>query len=217
MADFQIDVCRESDLETALLLHEQELSPLHNATEYLISRNNFSDNLRAGRVFVARSGERIVGFAGYIQFADHQTMKQSIQNAITWARDKSKEPELLELMQKVQTHLGKGKAYAEVFENKATRSDLRISDTDVYFSQAAVHPDFRKRGIAEKLTLKKIEKSRELGASGIYVSCWEGGHVSKLYDKLGFLPILSAGPRYNDGSGEKVMVMLLKPPRFQRL
>ena len=69
---------------------------------------------------------------------------------------------------------------------------------------------FRRQGVGRRLTERRIERAKGLEASAIYVSCWEGGYAPKLYEHLGFMPILRSGPRYNDGHGEKTMVFLLE-------
>ena len=79
----------------------------------------------------------------------------------------------------------------------------------MYFSEIAVDPEFRGRGIGKMLAKKRIGVAKKSECSAIYVSCWEGGYISKLYEKLGFLPIIKAGPRYKDGNAEKVMCKLL--------
>jgi len=204
-----IDTFKEADLEEVLVLHEIIFSPL-GCEAYAIVQEEFRENLRAKRVFAAYAAGKVVGFGGYRLMHDDHIMRASVQTALSWAKDKDNEPLLLEMMRQEQEQLGKGEASVTIYENELTQKGVEVLDNDMYFSELGVHPEFRRRGVGEALTHTRIKIARELNCSAIYVSCWEAGHVSKMYEKLGFFPILRGEPRYNDGHAEKVMGLLLK-------
>ena len=54
-------------------------------------------------------------------------------------------------------------------------------------ANVAVHPDFRRKGVARALTLKSIEHARKKGAPGVWLHVREGNlQAEDLYKSLGF-------------------------------
>ena len=206
MTKYFIDVFRKRDLDEVLALHEIAFASIDEPKfqEWL------REDLKARKAFVARLEDYVIGFASYTFMKDDSYSKRNIQFALGWARDKANEPQLLKLMERRQEELGKGEASAIIYENELTKGNIDVLGIDMYLSELAVHPKFRWRGIGKALTRERIRLAKELKSSAIYVNCWEGNTVSKMYEKLGFLPILRMGPEFKDGSAEKEMGLLLK-------
>ena len=196
-------------LDDILRLHKKTFLPVVGEDIYSKNLDDFKKSLNSKRAFVASGSHRIIGFLGYRFVGENSETKNNFQRGINWARDKSLEFEFLEFMREFHEEIGIGEVCAEFYENESTRSNLKVQDSDIHFSEIAVHKEFRGNGIGEELINRIIECAQESGLA-IYVNCWEGGYSSSLCEKLGFLPILRSGPRYNDGNAEKLMVRLLK-------
>jgi len=213
MLEFVIRTFQEKDREDVLKLHYDTFVNIDVREEWY--QENFKDleeALISSRVIVAELGNKIVGLAAYISASEDPELKADIQNALNYSWDLDDEVlnHLRNYWEQAQKELGKGEVVIEHFSNEFTQEGIEIKDSDLIFTGLAVHLDFRRRSIGTELAKKRIEIAREKGSSAIYVECWEGGNVSELYAKLGFLPILKGGPKYYDGNAQKVMGFFLK-------
>ena len=68
----------------------------------------------------------------------------------------------------------------------------KLGEATFEFTKMAVDPDFRRKGIAERLCYASFDKARELGANNVilYSNTLQAAAI-KLYEKLGFqhLPV----------------------------
>ena len=111
---------------------------------------------------------------------------------------------------------------AELYENKRARYFVARENTEeqvtgyvgiwlilgeAHITNIAVHPDFRRRGIGEKLMLAAIDYSESQGIDAI---TWEvrASNIGarRLYEKLGFVSV-GIRPRYYHDDGEDAVIM----------
>ncbi len=206
----QIHEYKESDPDRVQALFYDTFFPIFGKEAYPSLLTEFRNDASAGRVFVALSSGDVVGLACYVLLEDDSVTKVNLERDLAWAKDRRNESALVGFLKQKQAELGKGEVIVQFYENAFTRDEVVVQDKDMYFSALAVHPDYRSKGIGEALTKKRIEIAKEKGSSAIFVHCWEGGHVSRLYEKLGFLPIIKDGPTFPDGAAKKVMGMFVK-------
>lgn len=80
---------------------------------------------------------------------------------------------------------------------------------DVVFSALAVHPGFRRRGIASRLVLARMRLATDQGASQVFVHCVDGAGSRELYLKLGFTELLTRDGFYADGAAMHLLFCAL--------
>lgn len=88
---------------------------------------------------------------------------------------------------------------------------------EAHIGTLAVHPQYRRKGIAETLLrLGLTEASRE-GARAAYLEVRSGNQGAiALYKKLDFIPV-TVRPRYYHDNNEDAVLMNLEPEAFEKL
>ncbi len=82
---------------------------------------------------------------------------------------------------------------------------------EVHIGTLAVHPDYRRQGIAQKLLITSLLKACTEGASKAYLEVRKGNLAAQaLYTKFGF-KITGIRPRYYSDNGEDALMMTLDP------
>jgi ribosomal-protein-alanine N-acetyltransferase len=82
---------------------------------------------------------------------------------------------------------------------------------EVHIGTLAVHPDYRRQGIAQKLLITSLLAACEEGAGKAYLEVRKGNLAAKaLYAKFGF-KITGIRPRYYSDNGEDALMMTLDP------
>ncbi len=175
---------------------------------YKITLPRFSNPSTRGHLIVASLDNQIAGFGGYEQVCNNQFIRENLEGALGWIGQDQRI--LLEYMKRARDDLGKGEATATIYDNDLTKINPSLNENDFYCSISLVLPEFRRRGIGLALVNERIKRARRESATAIYTECWEYGNASKMYTKAGFSPILRAGPRYNDGSAQMLMGLILQ-------
>ena len=79
-----------------------------------------------------------------------------------------------------------------------------------HITNIAVHPDYRGRGIGEKLVLAMLELARNSGIAGVTLEVRVSNNAAKkLYNKLGFVDSGIRKGYYSD-TGEDAVIMWKK-------
>jgi ribosomal protein S18 acetylase RimI-like enzyme len=211
MTEFCIRDFETRDAKQVLKLHYDTFVNVDGGeNEYRASAEKFESLFKLNRVLVAESNSKIVGLATYVFASERNSSRDGVQDAInySWDMDESVKNHLKNFLEGEQKKYG-GDVVVQYFSNGFTQEGKTVQDEDLIFTDLAVDPKFRRRGIGEELARKRINMARKHGSSAIYAQCLgEGG--SKLLSKLEFLPIIRAGPRYPDGSACTVMGLQLK-------
>ena len=88
---------------------------------------------------------------------------------------------------------------------------------EVHIGTLAVHPDYRKQGIAQKLLIASLREACKEGAAKTYLEVRKGNLAAQaLYTKFGF-KISGIRPRYYSDNGEDALMMTLEPMRAEDL
>lgn len=112
-----------------------------------------------------------------------------------------------------------------VIENLSGEADQRVIGMlglwlivdEAHIGTLAVHPDFRRGGIAQKLLITSLLAACQEGAGRAYLEVRRGNLAAKaLYSKFGF-KITGIRPRYYSDTGEDAMMMTLDPMRAKDL
>ena len=84
---------------------------------------------------------------------------------------------------------------------------------EVHIGTLAVHPEFRRQGIAQKLLITSLVDACREGAKKAYLEVRKGNLAAQeLYTKFGF-KITGIRPRYYSNNGEDALMMTLDPMR----
>ena len=199
--DYTIETCQiERQKEVFALYQRAFLTAL--GEEGLAKRlTTFQKELEDGRVLIANLEKRIVGFAAY----DFVSENNSIKNQLAFARDRECEESLRQYLKGNKEKYG-GEIIIEYFDNEVTNSENNVfCDEDMLITSVYTIPDFRRQRIAKALTTQEIKIAKNNGSKRIFVNCYQGSEASKLYEKLGFLPIIKTGPNFFDGSSLTLM------------
>jgi [ribosomal protein S18]-alanine N-acetyltransferase len=82
---------------------------------------------------------------------------------------------------------------------------------EVHIGTLAIHPDFRKQGIAQRLLITSLLAACKEGAAKAYLEVRKGNLAAQaLYTKFGF-KISGIRPRYYSNNGEDALMMTLDP------
>ena len=197
-------------------LHRQIFLSVDGGVErYKSSQERLEQEIDSLRTVIVTKADKLIGFGicGPLKdippYSDRSPFIEEIQNQLDWGRCPEEKDLLLQHMKKDQEEMG-GKAVVRFYDNDFTRSKYQAVDTDYYFTDIGVVPEYRGRGIGMELIKRRIAIARSGNASAIFVMCWNGGNVSRLYRRLDFHPILKAGPSYYDGNAAKLMGKFIK-------
>ncbi len=88
---------------------------------------------------------------------------------------------------------------------------------EVHIGTLAVHPHYRRKGIAEALMRLGLAEAANEGARAAYLEVRAGNQDAiDLYKKLGFIPV-TVRPRYYHDNNEDAVLMNLEPDDFKKL
>ena len=208
--NLEIAFATAKDLDSLLSLHEKTFLPIDGQEQYEESKQSFTKTINNDRVLVARVNHNFVGFAAFDLMGENLKAKKSTQSALFWASSQVNYPALSQYAVRRFDEIKKGEIVVEMYTNNATSSHIKVRNHNLYFSELVVIDEYRRQGIGRALTLKRIEQAEILKSQAIYVSCYGGGFVSKIYERLGFIPIIKLGPFYNDGHAITEMVKFLE-------
>lgn len=212
MLEHKIRTFQEKDRTEVLELY-RTFAPIVDGLEYGRSLKYFEKALISSRVIVAESESKVIELASYMFASEDQEMKKDHINCLYYGRklkegDEESKKILEDFYQENKLDFG-GDFVMECYDNEFTQNEIEIKDSDTFFNNIIVLEKFRQNGIGTELIKKRIQIAKENDSSAIYADCWEGGNVSRLYDKLGFIPIIKGGPFYADGNAVKVMGLLI--------
>ena len=191
-------------------MHHTAFTSSHGKKRAKENYNQLKEQLARGHILVAVLDREIAGFAGYDFAEDNPEHKEMYLEIMLYhARNPEQKETLLEHFRERQKEYG-GEVVLEYFSNFFTQPDLKIRDADMNLTHLSISPKWRRKGIGEALTKKRIEIAQKKCSSAIYVHCWEKNGIVQLYKKLGFLPIIRGGPTYADGSPMTFMGLLLQ-------
>ncbi len=112
----------------------------------------------------------------------------------------------------------------EVEENPAARCWVAVTEEgglvammvswiladEVHIATLATHPDFRRRGLGERLLREALREARAAGARRAYLEVRAGNEAAQaLYRKFGF-QVTGRRPRYYKDNGEDAVLMTLE-------
>jgi ribosomal-protein-alanine N-acetyltransferase len=81
---------------------------------------------------------------------------------------------------------------------------------EAHIATLAIHPDFRRQGIAEQLLVTALEKANEEGAQSALLEVRAGNEAAQaLYQKYGF-EVVGRRERYYKDNNEDAVLMTLK-------
>lgn len=87
---------------------------------------------------------------------------------------------------------------------------VTLAPGDVVFTALAVVSALRRQGLGTGLARARLALARSTGAGQVFVNCVDGSGSRALYERLGFVPLVTADRHYPDGSG---MTLLYSPTR----
>lgn len=161
--------------------------------------------------FVAHVGEKLAGAGAMIAMRDCDVTRMRLDYFLCLNRCFSMyKDDLAKKAERNRQAYGQGEVIVQNFDNELTRAVQAVDGHDVYLFGVAVHPDFRRHGIATLLAEARIDHARNMQAGAAFTSCVEDSHSSGIYDKLGFSPIFLFGPDWHGGSAVKQMGRILK-------
>lgn len=206
----EIDACSEDQRNIVIKLCRETFLLALGEEGAVKNTEQFQEQLTRNHVLVASIGSKVAGFAAYDFARDDDYYKNYfLRRQLSYARNRDQQGFLLKQLRELQPEYGR-EAFIEYFENVFTLTEkIDVHDEDMILTHISVVPDFRRRGIAQALTEARLRIAKTEGAAAAYVDCWEGGPISKLYEKLGFNSIIRAGPSYHDGSAMRLMGLLL--------
>jgi len=119
------------------------------------------------------------------------------------------------------TENGAARAWvAEVEGQLAGMLVLWLIVDEVHIGTIAVHPDFRQRGVAQRLLADALLAASEEGAVRVFLEVRRGNLAAQaLYHKFGFV-VDSVRPKYYRDNGEDALLMTLEtlqPARCRQL
>ena len=111
---------------------------------------------------------------------------------------------------------------AELYENKRARYFVARRNTvgnvvgyvgiwlilgEAHITNIAVHPDFRRRGVGEKLMLAAIDYAESQGVDAVTLEVRASNTIAqRLYEKIGFVSV-GTRPGYYYDDGEDAVIM----------
>jgi ribosomal-protein-alanine N-acetyltransferase len=88
---------------------------------------------------------------------------------------------------------------------------------EVHIGTLAVHPQYRRMGLAEALMRLGLIEAGQEGARAAYLEVRAGNQPAiSLYEKMGFIPV-TVRPRYYHDNNEDAVLMNLEPDAFEKL
>lgn len=88
---------------------------------------------------------------------------------------------------------------------------------EAHIATLAIHPDFRRQGIARQLIIHTLRAAWKEGARYAFLEVRRSNHAAQaLYQSLGFVQS-GERPHYYQDNGEDALLMTLKPDTMQAL
>ncbi len=147
--------------------------------------DNQTDKLMAEskNIILATREKELIGLGSFVQLNEFPKDKENAELDLYWSQHPERRDYLEEYYQEYCDEIKKGKVVVEYFKNQFTQEGKEILEKDVYFTNLAVHPKFRRLGIGKLLAEKRISIAKDMGAENIYLNCLEGSGSEELYSK----------------------------------
>ncbi len=205
---------QHEDKDTVLALHRAAFQQICGEY-YEYTLEEVLHELSKNFCVVAIDNNTVIGAGTYTSVKEafpytNSSLKEWMQQIITFASNPSKREEAVQFY-KDQFRPGSDPITLTYFNDEDTCKNIIVHDNDFYLSSVTIHPGFRRQSIGTALAKRRIEIAQQYGASAIYASCLESSQSPKILGKLGFLPLLRAGPATGNESAMIEMRLELQP------
>lgn len=206
--EYEISVCSPAQRDAVRVLCRDAFLPIFtDAVDVQVTA--LDELFERDHILVANCGEYILGFGAYDFVENDSNNRIIVERQLKFARVRKYRETLLLHFRSSESSYG-GEVVLDYFDNVFTQSDRLVHDEDMVLTHLVIDTKHRKRGIGQALAEERLRIARQSESTAVYVECWEANGVTKLYEKLGFHPIIRGGPTYRDGSAQTFMGLLLK-------
>ncbi|MBI2102313.1 GNAT family N-acetyltransferase [Candidatus Woesearchaeota archaeon] len=196
MNSLNIRSFEERDFDALMRIYEREFQ-LIDGLELGSRVADFHQTAAANNTLVALLDEQVVGGATYFTLTEESLAREYVETVLHWARRKRDYYGKLRRFYKKRQEKYGGTFRLEFFHHELTNQRREVSPKDVYLRDLFVSADYARRGIGSALAREQLRRSREGGATAIYVTVVESSHSLHIFKRMDFLPLLHVGPAYS--------------------
>ena len=207
VADYTIRRRRTSDATELIALYRTTFTSIDGPENIDAAVEKFLDLIQEGAVICAFSEDKLLGFAGYNYVSRipsstvvGKTMEEVINQELFYARYPEARTYLWQSLAEIYSKQNNGKIEIVSFENEFTVNNWQVNSNDTYCLSIGITPEFQGNGLGRILVGEGERLARESGSLTLYVHCKGSSGSQELFQRVGFKPILLAGPWFEDGT-----------------